>query len=193
MAVSVGPEVADLQHLGRAAGLHHADALAALERAVHQPHVGDHALVGVVLRVEDQRAQRRVASPCGGGTRRDDRLQDVAGADALLGRGQDHLIARDADHVLDLLGDLLRLGAGQVDLVDDRDDVEVVLQRQIEVGQRLRLDALRRVHDQDRALAGGQAARDLVGEVHVARRVDQVELVLFAVVRRCSACARPAP
>ena len=47
--------------------------------------------------------------------------------------------------------------------------------------QRLRLDALRGVHHQDRALAGGERARHLVGEVDVARRVDQVELVVLAV------------
>ena len=70
---------------------------------------------------------------------------------------------------------------------------EVVLQRQVDVGQRLRLDALRRVHDQDRALAGGQAARDLVGEVHVPRRVDQVELVRLCRRGAYSACARRAP
>ena len=71
--------------------------------------------------------------------------------------------------------------------------VEVGLQRQIEVRQRLRLDALRGVHDQDRALARRQAARDLVGEVDVSGGVDQVQLVFLAIVRRCSACARPAP
>src|SRR3989449_7331544 len=48
---------------------------------------------------------------------------------------------------------------------------------------RLRLHALRGVDHQDGALAGGQAARDLVGEVDVAGRVDQVEDVLLAVAR----------
>ena len=98
-----------------------------------------------------------------------------------LAEAQDHLVAREADDILDLLGDALGLGAGQVDLVDDRDDGQVVLERQVDVGQRLRLDALGGVDDQDRALAGGQAARDLVGEVDVAGRVDQVQLVLLAV------------
>ena len=65
----------------------------------------------------------------------------------------------------------------QVDLVDDGDDLEVVLEREVRVGECLRLDALRRVDDEQRALARLQRARDLVGEVHVARRVDEVELV----------------
>ena len=83
--------------------------------------------------------------------------------------------------VADQIGDLRRrrvgVGLRQVDLVDDGNDLEVVLDREIGVRERLRLDSLRRVDDEQRALAGLQRARDLVGEVDVARRVDQVELV----------------
>ena len=69
----------------------------------------------------------------------------------------------------------VRLRARQIDLVDDRDDLEVVLDRQVGVGERLRLDALRRVDEQQRAFARGQRPRDFVGEVDVPGRVDQVE------------------
>ena len=82
---------------------------------------------------------------------------------------------------------------GQVDLVDDRDDLEVVLDRQIGVRQRLRLDALRRVHEQQRAFAGGERARHLVRKIDVPGRVDEVQHVLLRRRRPCSsagpACA----
>ena len=65
----------------------------------------------------------------------------------------------DADHVLDLLLDALGLGGGQVDLVEDRDDLVVGVDRLIDVGERLRLDALAGVDHQQRAFAGGEAAR----------------------------------
>jgi hypothetical protein len=68
----------------------------------------------------------------------------------------------EADDVLDLLLDALGIGRGQVDLVEDRDDLEVVVEREVDVGEGLRLDALRRVDDEQRALAGGEAARHLV-------------------------------
>ena len=97
------------------------------------------------------------------------------------------------DHLLDLLADALRLGRRQIDLVDDRNDFQVVMQRQVGVGQRLRLHALRRIHHQQRAFAGLQAARNFVGEIDVAGRVDQVELVQSAVVGACSSGARRAP
>ena len=54
----------------------------------------------------------------------------------------------------------------------------------MDVGQRLGLDALGRVDDEDRALAGLEAVADLVGEVDVAGRVDEVEAVGQAVLRR---------
>ena len=88
---------------------------------------------------------------------------------------------------------LVGLGAGQVDLVDDGDEFEIVLDGEIGVGERLRLDALRGVDDEQRALAGRKRARDLVREIDVAGRVDQVEDVVLAVARACSRAGRRGP
>ncbi len=85
----------------------------------------------------------------------------------------------------------LRLGRGQVDLVDHRHDRQVVVHREIGVGECLRLDALGRVHDEDRPLAGRERARHLVGEVHVPGRVDQVQDVVLAVARPVAEGHRP--
>ena len=98
-----------------------------------------------------------------------DGLQHLVNARAALGADQQGVLGVEAHQVLDLFPDALRFGRGQVDLVDDRDDLQIVLERQVGVGQSLRLDALGGVHHQQRALAGLQAAGDLVGEVHVAR------------------------
>ena len=53
--------------------------------------------------------------------------------------------------------------------------VQAAIEGQVQVGQRLRLDALRGVDEQHRALAGFQRAGHLVGEVDVAGGVDQVQ------------------
>ena len=89
----------------------------------------------------------------------DDRLEDLGDADARFGGGEDRVVGGDADDVLDLLLHLVGLGGGQVDLVDHGHDLMIMLDRLIDVGERLRLDALRRVHHQQRALARGEAAR----------------------------------
>ena len=50
---------------------------------------------------------------------------------------------------------------------------------EVDVGERLGLDALGGVDDEDGALAGLEAAADLVAEVDVAGRVDEVEAVVW--------------
>ena len=103
-------------------------------------------------------------------------------ADAGLGRAFHRLGGVDADDILDLLAHPVGLGGGQVDLVEDRHDLVVVVDGLVDIGQGLGLDALAGVHHQDRALAGGERAGDFVGEVHVARRVHQIEDIGLAVV-----------
>jgi hypothetical protein len=67
-------------------------------------------------------------------------------------------IAVDAQELRHFQLPPLRLRPRQVDLVDHRDDLQVRIQREEEVGERLRLDALGGVHHQDGALARRQGA-----------------------------------
>ena len=50
----------------------------------------------------------------------------------------------------------LHVGTREVDFVEDRDDLVVVVEGEVDVGERLRLHALRGVHHQQRAFAGRQ-------------------------------------
>jgi len=70
---------------------------------------------------------------------------------------------------------------GQIDFIDDRDDLEVILDGQVEVADGLGFDSLGGVYHQHGPFTGGQAARDLVGEIDVARSIDQIEGIDFAV------------
>src|SRR5687768_11662859 len=114
---------------------------------------------------------------------RDDRLENVADAGAFFRARQDGAAAVEADDVLDLPLALLGLRARQVDLVDDRNDLETVVYGEIGVRQRLRLDSLRRVDEQQGTLARRQGSRDLVAEIDVAGSVDQVQDIRLTVVR----------
>ena len=148
-----------------------------------EPDVDDDALVRVVVGVEDEGLERLRRIALRRRNAGDDRLEDLGDAGAVLGRGEDHLLAGDRQDALELLHDDLRLGRRQVDLVEDRDDRQALAHREVDVGQGLGLDALGRVDDEDRPLAGLEAAADLVAEVDVAGRVDEVEAVDQAVVR----------
>ena len=126
-----------------------------------------------------ERARRRVEIARRRRDVLDDRVEDVLDALARLRGDAQHAVRVDAEQLGELRGRAVGIRLRQVDLVDDRDDLEVVLEREVRVRERLRLDALRRVDDEQRALARLQRTRHLVREVDVAGRVDQVELVLL--------------
>jgi hypothetical protein len=96
--------------------------------------------------------------------------------------GHHRVVGGEADNVLDLLADLFGLGGGEVDLVDDGDDLMVVLDALIHIRKRLSFDALRRIHHQQRPLARGQASAHFIREVHMPRRVHEVEDIGLAVL-----------
>jgi hypothetical protein len=176
-------EIAALQNgVLRAAG-HHANGLALADGTLHDAEQHHHAHVGVVLAVEYQRPQRRLGVALGGGHVLHHVLQYGVDVDAQLGGDLRGLQRGQADDVLHLLLGLQGVGGGQVDLVEHRQDLQIVVHGKIRVGQRLGLHALGGIHHQQRALAGGQRPADLVIEVHVARGVDEVQGVGFSVLR----------
>ena len=165
-----------------------------LQLAIDHAHQHDDAEIGIVPAVDQQRLQRRVARrPWARGRRctiassTSSILRPVLAEMGIASRGV------DADHVLDLLAHALGLGGRQVDLVEHRHDFEIGVDRLIDIGERLRFHALARIHHQQRAFAGGQAAAHLIGEVHMAGRVHQVEDVGLAVLAPCIPGARSAP
>ena len=58
-----------------------------------------------------------------------------------------------------------------------------MIQCQIDIRQCLCLNALCRIHHQDRAVAGRQRTADFVVKVHMSRSIDQVKDILFSVLR----------
>jgi hypothetical protein len=170
------------------AGGHELDLVLGPERAVHHAHQHDDPDVVVEPRIDDERRQGRVRVSLGRRHLLDHGLQDVVDADAVLGARAHRVGGVDADDVLDLVDDALRVRRAQVDLVQHRQHFDALLDGGVAVGHRLRLDTLRGIDDQERAFAGGKRARHFVGEVDVAGRVDQVERVGLAIA--CGVCQR---
>ena len=171
----------DFENLIFRARGHQADGRVLADHAVHNAHENDNAAVGVVLAVEDERLEGRCGVALRGGDVLYDILRHGLDVDAVFRGDLRRVHRRDTDDILDLGFGALRVGGGQVDLIDDGQDFQIVFQREICVCKRLRLHTLRGVHDEHRALARGERAGDLVVEVHMARRVDEIERVGFAV------------
>ncbi len=150
--------------------------------AAENPHVADDAAVAVEDAVEDEGAEGVVAL-FRRGDAGDDRFQNVFDADACFGAARDGIFAGDGEEVFDLLADGFDIGVWEVDFVDDGDDYEVVFRSQVDIGNCLRFNALGCIHDEDRAFASGEAAGDFIRKVHMARGIQQIEAIVFAVLR----------
>ena len=107
----------------------------------------------------------------------DDRIEEGLDPFAGLRADTEDLRGGDAEHLLDLGGVAVGIGGRQIDLVECGDDLEVVLEGEVAVGEGLGLDPLRCVDEQDRPLAGGERTAHLVSEVDVTRCVDEVDRV----------------
>src|SRR6202035_3640375 len=121
-------------------GGHHRDAFARGDLAVHHADVGDHAAVDVVDGVENHCAGGSVGVALRGRDLTHHVIEQVADALPGLAGHPQHVAGFAADDVGDLGGVAIRVGGRQVDFVEHRDDVQVAVQRQVKVGQRLGLD-----------------------------------------------------
>ena len=164
-------------------GCHHQDVVARAHGAVHHADIDNDAFVAVIVGVENQRLQRSVRVAGGSGDVGDNALEHLFDVESGFSGDARCIQRRDPDDVLNLMADHIGVGTGQVDLVDHRNDLQVVFNGKVGVGKGLCLDALGGIHHQQCALAGSQRAGNLVVEVHVTGGVDEVEFIQVAVLR----------
>ena len=127
---------------------HHADARTLAHRSVKDTHHDYGAMIGIEPTIDNQRPQRPFRVPLRRREPVDDPFENRFRADPFLGAGKNGIRGIQSNDVLNLLLDPFRLRAGQIDLVDDRKNFQVVVQRHMNVGHRLRLDPLGRIDDQ---------------------------------------------
>ncbi len=176
-------EITDLFDLIGGARRHHPDFSAFFQHTVLDPDQDHHAQVGIVPAIDQQRLQGRVGIAGGRRQVRDQGFQHGIDAQPGLRRNFQRLGNVETDHLFDLLFNTIRFGGGQVDLVQHRHDFMIRVDRQIGIGQGLRLHPLGRVDHQHRALARRQRSTDLIGEIDMAGGVHEVELIGLAVGR----------
>ena len=109
------------------------------------------------------------------------RFQNFRNSGSLLCGNGDRLFPRNGENLLHLLQTHIHVRCGKVDFVNDRDDMQIMLHRQIHVGDRLRLNPLRGVDHKQCTVARGKRTADLVSKVHMPRSVDQIEFVFNVV------------
>ena len=74
-----------------------------------------------------------------------------------LGADLQRVIGFQSDRALDFFQDAVRLCGREIDFVEDRNNLEVVFQREVRVRHRLGFHSLRGVHHQQGPFAGCEA------------------------------------
>ena len=110
--------------------------------AVDNLEICDDAAEGIENRVENQRLERLRGVSLGSGDTLDDGTEDFGYTDAGLAARADDFLRVAAEKIHNLILHLVGLGAVEVDLVDYGDNLKVVVDSHVEVGDGLSLYAL---------------------------------------------------
>jgi len=153
-----------------------------LDLTVKDADVQHHAFVVVVLAVKDQGAQ--LAHLLRGWRRQalNDAVEEFMDSLAGLGAHGQAVFSSQTKNLLNFHRHLVRIGSWQVDLIDDRNQREIVADREVCVGHGLRLHALRGVNHQNGTFTRFEGAAHFVSEVNVAGGIDEVEFVVLILV-----------
>ena len=156
--------------------------VAALDRAVHNLEVSDDTAERVEYRVENERLQRSLLVAHWVRNLLNNSVQYLFNAFAGLTRSTDNILAIAANQVDNLIFHLIGHGAGHINLIDYRDNLQVMVDGHIEIRDGLCLYTLCGIHHQQRTLAGSDRTAHLVRKVDVSRSVNQVQYVFLSLV-----------
>ena len=172
--LGLGRKHAHLHGLGSRPSGHEAQSLPLPHRAVHHPHIGYHPFIRVIVGIKYKCPQGGLRMPRGRRHLVRHGLQDLPHPPSLLGRDPDDVLSGKNQYLLHLFSHSLRLGIGQVHLVNHRYQGQPQLLSDKHIGHGLGLHALGGIHHHHRAFTGGQAPGHLVSEVHMAGGIDEV-------------------
>ena len=159
------------------ASRHHQDVVARFYSTFHHTDINDNALVAVIVGVKNQRLKRSIRVAFWSRNIGYDAFQNFLYIKTGFSGNARSIQCRDTDDVLDLVADHLWVCAWQVNLVDYRNNLQVMLDGKIGVCQSLCFNTLGSIHNQQRTFAGSQRTGYLVVKVDMSRGVDEVKFI----------------
>ena len=145
---------ADRFHFKRSAIRHESNFFSALQSSVDDTRQHDHATIRIEPGIEDERLHGGFRVTAGRRQAMHDRFQHCLYAEAGLGADGQRVGGVEPDGLLNHFLAAFHICAGQVNLVDDGDNVEAVVDGDVRVGQGLGFYTLSGVDNQQRAFAG---------------------------------------
>jgi len=163
--------------------LHKADVSVQADGARHDTEKHDNTLVTVVPGVENESLEGSFGIALGRGQTVNDGFENFRYALAGFGGALEGIRAVDPDDVLNFFLHFFRMGGGKIDFVENRNDLDVLIESEVDISQGLGFNALSGVNNEQGAFACRERTGNLVVEVDVPWRVQKIEFVLLAVVR----------
>ena len=71
------------------------------------------------------------------------------------------------------------IGGRQINLIQDRNNCQILFHRQVNVRQCLRLNSLASINHQYRTLASLQTTRNFIAKIDMPRSVNQIQIDIF--------------
>ena len=158
-------------------GPHQLDGLTRDQASREDTRVSDYPSIDIEDRIENQRSQFPIRDRFRRRDAMNNRFQDIFDPEPGLRAGQNGLIRRNRQDVFELLLHRWNIGIREIDLVNDRDDRQILFHGEMHVRHRLGFHALSRIHHQHGALTGRQASRYFVGEIDVTRGIKKIQPV----------------
>ena len=121
---------------------HKFDDIAAFDSSLEYSAVNNRAAERIVFGVENQSGQRIVGAALGRRYALDDGFENFFDPDAFLGGAFDMREGIKPQFRINFFENPVNVGGWKIYFIDHRNDFQIVLQRQIEIGQRLRLHTL---------------------------------------------------
>ena len=137
--------VANFIHLEVAIGVHKVNHVARPECSLHHATLQNHSTVLVKVSIKHQCFQWCVGIAFGSRQRLNDADQYRINVDAVLCRNRNRFKGVESQFSVNRFLCPLDICGRQIDLVDDRQQCQIVFQCQIQIGHRLRFDSLRRI------------------------------------------------
>ena len=131
---------------------HQQNAVFGLEHAVHHTYQHHDAHVIIEPGVDDQCFEGSIGIPLRRRNAGDDRLQNILNANPRLCTATNGVFGFDPDHILNFTNRLFRVRVGQINFVQNRNDIDALLNSRVAVGDGLCLHALAGIDHQQSAL-----------------------------------------
>jgi len=164
-----------LLNLVDTAGVHELDFGTDLHNTVENTAMNNDTPIGIVVRVKNESLQRQCIIAFRMLDLLDDGLEQHIHAKTGLGTYLDCQRAVKPEIVINLVQASLNVCRCQINLVDDRDDRQIMLHGHIQIGQGLGLDSLGCIDEKQRTFTGADSPRYLIGKIDVTRGVDQIQ------------------